>query len=61
MRITAEYLARAVEFDSLAARATISSLVTRYSGMADWYRLLAVERKQLIATGEIKPDAVQGQ
>jgi hypothetical protein len=57
MRSRAEYLERAAGFDKLAADATIAILRARYSDMADWYRLLAEERKRLIETSEIDPDA----
>jgi hypothetical protein len=53
----AKYSERAGWFDRLAADATIASLRTRYSNIADWYRLLADERKRLIETGELETEA----
>ena len=56
MRGVAEYLRRAAEFDELARATSEHTLGKRYSDIADCYRLLAGERKRLIATAVIEPD-----
>jgi hypothetical protein len=56
MHSRAKYSERAGWFDKLAADATIASLRIRYSNIADWYRLLAEERKRLIETGELETE-----
>ena len=56
MRSVAEYLRRAAEFDELARSTSEDTLRKRYSDIADCYRLLAEDRKRLIATGVIEPD-----
>jgi hypothetical protein len=56
MRSVAEYLRRAAEFDELARSTREDTLRKRYSDIADCYRLLAEDRKRLIATGVIEPD-----
>lgn len=58
MRSVAEYLARAAEFDELASSTSQPSLRKRYADMADCYRVLAEERRRLIAEGEIKSECV---
>ena len=56
MRSVAEYLRRAAEFDELARSTSEDTLRKRYSDIADCYRLLAEDRKRLIASGVIEPD-----
>jgi hypothetical protein len=57
MRTVAEYMAKAVEFDALAARTdTPLPLRKRYTDMAECYRLLAQERERLVAQGVIPMD-----
>jgi hypothetical protein len=56
MHSRAKYSERAGWFDKLAADPTIASLRIRYSNIADWYRLLAEERKRLIETGELETE-----
>ena len=56
MRSVAEYLRRAAEFDELARSTSEDTLRKRYSDIADCYRLLAEDRKRLIATGVVEPD-----
>ena len=53
MREVSEYIAKAKEFDALAADAPDAALRRRYADLAACYRLLAAEREQLIATGAI--------
>jgi hypothetical protein len=57
MRSVAEYLHKAVEFDAMAGATTNSSLKKRYVEIAECYRLLAEERKRLVAQGVIASDA----
>jgi hypothetical protein len=57
MRSTEDYLDKAAEFHALAALTTEPTLKKRYADLADCYRLLAEERKRLIADGVIEPDA----
>jgi hypothetical protein len=54
MRSVAEYLARASEFEALAAEASIESLKKRYDDIAACYLLLAKDREWLISTGAIE-------
>ena len=54
MRSVAEYLKRAVEFEALAASASVDVLKKRYGDIAACYRLLARERKWLISTDVIE-------
>ena len=56
MRSVAEYVNKAAEFDALAARAIESAIKRRYADLAECYRLLAAERKRLIAEGVIPSD-----
>jgi hypothetical protein len=56
MRSVEEYLNRAQEFDELAARTDDSALKTRYADLAACYRLLASERRRLIADSTLSPD-----
>jgi hypothetical protein len=56
MRSVGEYLARAAAFDELAKSTSEPSLQKRYADLADCYRLLADERKRLIAEGTIKSE-----
>lgn len=56
MRTLAEYLAKAAEFDELAKAASLSALKKRYSDMAESYRVMATERRRLIADGNVVPD-----
>jgi hypothetical protein len=56
MRSVAEYLGRAAEFDELARTTNSPTLKKRYTDVADCYRLLAGERRRLIATGALKSD-----
>jgi hypothetical protein len=60
LRSVAEYLERAVEFDAMAAAATIDVLSKRYGDIAACYRLLAREREWLIATGAIESEQPAG-
>ena len=56
-RNVAEYMAKAAEFDALAARAdTPVPLRTRYADLAECYRLLAKERERLLASGALQSD-----
>jgi hypothetical protein len=57
MRTTAEYLAKAVEFDDLANTAPRPELKQRYADLAACYRLLAKERERLVAEGVLSADA----
>jgi len=56
LRTVAEYLDQARAFDALAAAAPVESLQKRYADLAACYRLLAEERKRLIAAGDIPRD-----
>ena len=56
MRTTNEYLAKAVEFEDLAARTKQAGLKKRYGDLAECYRLLAAERQRLIAQGTVPSD-----
>jgi hypothetical protein len=56
MRSVREYLERAVEFETLAAAATVDVSKKRYGDIAANYRLLAKEREWLIGTGAIESD-----
>ena len=56
MRTIREYLAKADEFEQLARSAPVADLRKRYADMAESYRLMARERKRLIAEGIIMPD-----
>ena len=56
MRSVAEYLAKAAQFDELVVSTSEPSLQKRYADVAECYRLLANERRRLIAAGAIKPD-----
>jgi hypothetical protein len=54
VRSVGEYLAKAAEFDGLAASASKPTLKKRYADMAECYRLLASERQRLVETGAVK-------
>jgi hypothetical protein len=54
VRSVTEYLQKAVEFEALAAEASIEPLKKRYDDIAACYRLLAKEREWLISTGAIE-------
>jgi hypothetical protein len=56
MRSVAEYLARAAAFDELARSTSEPSLQKRYADIAECYRLLAEERRRLIAEGTIESE-----
>jgi hypothetical protein len=56
MRSVAAYLAKAAEFEKLAADPANAALKKRYADLADCYRLLAEERKKLIDQHVINPD-----
>jgi hypothetical protein len=56
MRTTDEYLAKAAEFEGLAARTKEAGLKKRYGDLAECYRLLAAERQRVIAQGTVRPD-----
>ena len=56
MRSTDDYLDKAAQFHSLAVLTTEPTLKKRYADLADCYRLLAGDRKRLIAEGAIEPD-----
>ncbi len=61
MRTIGEYLAKAAEFDELATTATHASLKKRYADLAECYRLLASERKRLIADGTLEVASEHGE
>jgi hypothetical protein len=52
----AEYLAKAAEFDELARLSSVPGLQKRYLDIAECYRLLAEERRRLIAAGVIQSE-----
>jgi hypothetical protein len=56
MRSVADYLAKAAEFDKMAAEAANASLKKRYADLAECYRLLAEDRKRLINQHVIDSD-----
>lgn len=56
MRTVAEYLSKAAEFDDLASAADGPQLRKRYTDLADSYRLLARERKRMVAEGVLRTD-----
>ena len=56
MRSVAEYLDKAAEFDRLAVDSADASLTKRYTDLAECYRLLAEERRRLIAEHVITTD-----
>jgi hypothetical protein len=56
MRIVAEYLEKAAEFDELARSTSEPALKKRYADVAESYRLLAIVRRRLIETGALKPE-----
>ena len=57
MRTVAEYMAKAAEFDALAARVENPvPLRNRYADLAECYRLLAKERERMLALGAVEPD-----
>jgi hypothetical protein len=56
VRSVAEYLARAAEFEQMAASTSVGALRKRYSDIAACYRLLAKEREWLISTGAIESE-----
>lgn len=56
MRTVAEYLSKAAELDDLANAADGPQLRKRYADLAESYRLLARERKRLVAEGVLRPD-----
>jgi len=51
MRNVSEYVAKAAEFDELAKGAPTPDLRRRFADMAECYRLLARERKRMVADG----------
>src|SRR5947209_19357233 len=51
VRTVTEYLLKAVEFDGLAETAPDPLFKRRYTDLADCYRLLAGDRKQLLTPG----------
>ena len=55
MREVSEYLAKAAEFATRAADAADEGLKRRYLDLAECYRLLAAERRRLIAEGQLAP------
>jgi hypothetical protein len=57
MRSVEEYLSLASEFDRLARDPANAALARRYADLAACYRLLADERKRLIAQRTTRPDA----
>jgi len=59
MRTVAEYLDKAIEFETLAATSPEESLRKRFADIAACYRLLAKERERLIATGAIPPIGIE--
>jgi hypothetical protein len=54
VRTVTEYLLKAVEFDGLAQTAPDEAFKKRYADLAECYRMLAEERKQLMASGTIQ-------
>jgi len=54
---TEDYLDQAAKFRSLAVLTTEPTLKKRYAELADCYRVLAEDRKRLIAEGIIESDA----
>jgi hypothetical protein len=56
MRSVADYLEKAVEFEKLAGETANASLKKRYADLADCYKLLAEDRRRLIALHEIDSD-----
>jgi hypothetical protein len=56
MRIVAEYLEKATEFDELARSASEPALKKRYADLAESFRLLAIVRRRLIETDALKPE-----
>ena len=56
MRRTEDYLEQAARFRALAALTTEPTLNKRYADLADCYRLLAEDRKRLIAEGVMDSD-----
>jgi hypothetical protein len=56
MRIVAENLEKAAEFDELARSTTEPALKKRYADLAESYSLLAIVRRRLIETGAPKPE-----
>jgi hypothetical protein len=53
MRSVAEYLAKAAEFDDLTRSISEQTLKTRYSDIAECYRLLAHDRQRFLEPGVI--------
>jgi hypothetical protein len=60
MRTVEQYLEKAVEFEAFAATSSNEAMRKRFSDIAACYRLLAEERKRLIATGVIPPETFVG-
>lgn len=58
MRSTEDYLDQSARFHSLAVLTTEPTLKMRYADLAVCYRLLAEDRKRLVAEGLIEPDPV---
>lgn len=56
MRTVNEYLAKVDEFDRMEESAPDHSLKRRYMDLAKCYRLLADERKRLVAEGVLQSD-----
>lgn len=50
----ADYFERAAEFDELARSTSEPALKNRYANVAKSYRLLAIVRERLVATGDIE-------
>jgi len=55
VRTVTDYLLKAVEFDDLATFAPDDVLKKRYADLAECYRILAEERKRLIASDNPDP------
>ena len=57
MRNVDDYLSKASDLDRLARDPANIALARHYSDLAASYRILAEERRRLIAAGTLKPDA----
>jgi hypothetical protein len=57
MRTVAEYVAKATEFDDLAAITPDPALRKRYADLADGYRVLAKNGERIIAADKPHPKA----
>jgi hypothetical protein len=56
MRSVEEYLRQAADFDRLAASSAQPGLQKKFADLANCYRMLAEERRRLIAEGVIKDE-----